>query len=166
VWVAEGCRGEFEVSRAEIAPPSGGPSAVTRLTCGAVGSDRRQCGIPPGSTARLVLQRSEAPCRLNRTYGIESSHIWVSNGCRGTFEVTAAGAPAGGPGLPDRPGLTDRVTCESSGGERAECRIRSGGRVQLVRQISTAPCIRNSTWGSEYGVLWVTKGCRGEFEVR
>jgi hypothetical protein len=67
------------------------------LTCGASGNDRRQCGIPPGSTARLVLQRSEAPCRLNRTYGIESSYVWVSNGCRAMFEVKRAGV-SGAPG--------------------------------------------------------------------
>jgi hypothetical protein len=240
VWVAEGCRGEFEVSRPEIAPGYGGPPAggATRLTCGSAGNDRRECAIPAGSTARLVMQRSEAPCRLNRSYGIESSYVWASNGCRAMFEVTRGGISGGtgetvrritcesqgtvrqqcgapgatqirlarrlstspctldqtygigagyiwvgngcrgefdvtlaatqgdGSGLPGSPGLAERVTCQSSGGERAECRIRSGGQVQLVRQLSTAPCTRNSTWGTEYGVLWVTKGCRGEFEVR
>jgi hypothetical protein len=237
VWVAEGCRGEFEATRGDV---SGGPpvGSATRLTCESTGNGRRECPIPPGSTARLLVQTSEAPCRPNRTYGIESRYVWVSDGCRGTFEVTrgavyggtgetvtritcesqgavrqrcpvpgatqmrlvrqlstspcrrdqtygigsgdiwvsngcrgefdvtVVGALADGSGLPESPGLADRVTCVSNRGERAECRIRSGGRVRLVRQLSSAACTRNSTWGNEYDVLWVTRGCRGEFEVR
>ena len=84
----------------------------------------------------------------------------VSSGCRGEFEVvTGSPPPGGGTGLPDR------VVCESKIGERTECRIPVGGRVRLVRQLSTTSCIQNNTWGSGYGILWVTKGCRGEFEV-
>jgi len=78
--------------------------------------------------------------------------------------VTYVGMPGenGGGGT----GLAERVTCESKGGARTECPMRTGGRVQLVRQLSTAPCNRNSTWGAGAGVIWVTRGCRGEFEVR
>ena len=94
-------------------------------------------------------------------------HIWVSNGCRGEFEVTVSGGSPGypGPGGPGS-GLPDRVTCESSSGQRAECRIRTGAQVQLVKQLSTAACVRDNSWGTGYGVLWVDKGCRGEFQVR
>ena len=44
-------------------------------------------------------------------------HIWVSNGCRGEFDVTVGG-PGDGTGLPGLPGTAERVTCESQGGER------------------------------------------------
>jgi Protein of unknown function (DUF3011) len=89
----------------------------------------------------------------------------VSNGCRGEFDVTVGG-PGDGTGLPSLPGAAQRVTCESKGTERTECRIRQGASVQLVRQLSASPCSVNSSWGTGSGVIWVSRGCRGEFEVR
>ena len=70
--------------------------------------------------------------------------MWVSSGCRGEFEVVTGGTP---PGTGGGTGLPEQVVCESRGGERAECRIRVGGQVRLVRQISTIPCTVNNTWG-------------------
>jgi hypothetical protein len=55
------------------------------------------------------------------------------------------------------------VRCESSDGRGRECPIDSYGRVQLVRQLSGAPCIEGRTWGSGNGRVWVSEGCRGEF---
>ena len=110
---------------------------------------------------------STSPCTLNQSYGIGVGHIWVSNGCRGEFDVTVGGPGDGSiPGLPGQPGLAERVTCESRGTERTECRVREGAAVELVRQLSTAPCIRNRSWGAGYGRIWVQQGCRGEFEIR
>ncbi|MEO7476784.1 MAG: DUF3011 domain-containing protein, partial [Gemmatimonadales bacterium] len=95
------------------------------------------------------------------------SYIWTSGGCRGEFEVTSGGGQDGnGSGSGNNTGLPDKVTCESNGGERTECTIRTGGQVRLTRQLSSTACVRNSTWGAGYAVLWVTKGCRAEFEVR
>jgi hypothetical protein len=164
VWVAEGCRGEFEVARGGVSGGTG--ETVQRITCQSQGAVRQRCAVPGATQMRLVRQLSTSPCRRDQTYGIGSGDIWVSNGCRGEFDVTVAGAPGDGSGLPGSPGLANRVTCESKAGERAECRIRNGGQVELVRQLSSAACTRNSTWGTRYGVLWVARGCRGEFEVR
>ena len=90
--------------------------------------------------------------------------MWVSSGCRGAFEV-ALGGTLPGAGGGNGTGLPDRVVCESAAGERRECRMRVGGKVRLVRQIGSVPCTVNNTWGYGYGLIWVTKGCRGEFEV-
>ena len=163
IWVSGGCRGEFDVTRGGYPGEAGGN--VTRLTCSSSGAARQECAVSGASRVRLVRQISSSPCTLNQSYGIGVGHIWVSNGCRGEFDVTVGG-PGDGTGLPGLPGTAERVTCESQGGERTECRIRTGGAVQLVRQLSTSPCARNSTWGAGYGVIWVTRGCRGEFEVR
>ncbi len=165
VWVAKGCRGEFEISQASVSPvpvPGGGAGGVTRLVCQSSLTSPRQCPIPSGATASLARQISDRPCRLGQTYGTSTNYVWVSQGCVGEFSVSRAGAPGGNPGT----GLSENVTCESKGGERTECRIRSGGRVRLVRQLSTTPCTKNSTWGSGFAAVWVTKGCRAEFEVR
>jgi DUF3011 family protein len=165
VWVDRGCQAIFELT----SPGGGGGgngSYTTRIVCESSGGARQQCPIAGATQIRLVRQISTNPCRLNQTFGMGFGHIWVSTGCRGEFEVTVGGSPGyprpGGPGT----GLPDRVTCESSNGQRTECRIRNGAQVQLVKQLSTAACVRNNTWGTGVGVLWVNKGCRGEFEVR
>jgi hypothetical protein len=168
IWVANGCRGLFEVARSGSGADSPDRGNVTRITCSSNGTARQECGVPGAMRVRLVRQISTNPCTLDRSYGIGVGHIWVSNGCRGEFDVTTGG-PGQGTGLPAPPGFPDvplRVTCESKGGERTDCGIRNGATVALTRQLSSAPCTRNSTWGTGNGVVWVTRGCRAEFEVR
>jgi len=171
LWVDKGCRGEFEVVEAGFRPPvpmpvtPGGPGGTPRtIVCQSVGNTQRTCPIPAGGSVRLARQLTNVPCRLNVNFGTANGFLWVNQGCGGEFEVTYVGMPGenGGGGT----GLAERVTCESKGGARTECPMRTGGRVQLVRQLSTAPCTRNGTWGAGAGVIWVTRGCRGEFEVR
>jgi Protein of unknown function (DUF3011) len=158
VWVTRGCSGEFEVTGA------GGGAGVRRVVCESRTAARVVCPVVGATAIRLVQQLSTNPCRLNQSFGMGFGHIWVSSGCRGEFEVVTGGTSPGAGGG-NETGLPDRVVCESIGGQRAECRIRAGGQVRLVRQISTVPCTVNNTWGYGYGLIWVTKGCRGEFEV-
>jgi DUF3011 family protein len=158
VWVTRGCSGEFEVTR------TGGGVGVRRIVCESRSATRVVCPVVGATAVRLVQQLSTNPCRLNQSFGVGLGHMWVSSGCRGEFDVVTGGKlPGAGGG--NETGLPDRVVCESIGGQRAECRIRVGGQVRLVRQISTVPCTVNNTWGYGYGLIWVTKGCRGEFEV-
>ena len=101
-----------------------GPS--TRVTCESKRTERQECRVPPGSRIRLVRQISDNPCRPNDTYGQGQGYIWVAEGCRAEFEVTApnyGGAP-GGPG---------------GGTFRAGCRFSSSlaARPQLSRQNAT-----------------------------
>ena len=164
VWVSNGCRGLFDVARGGF---PGGESNVARIACFSQRVERQECSVPGASRVRLARQVSSNPCVLNQSYGIGIGHIWVSNGCRGEFDVTVGGPGSGIiPGLPGRPQPAERVTCESQGGARVECRMREGAAVELVRQLSDSPCIRNQTWGAGYGRIWVQRGCRAEFEVR
>lgn len=171
VWVARGCAGEFEVTGV-VGEWEGGNGGVrtARVVCESRTAARVQCPVAGATAIRLLKQYSTNPCRLNESFGIEFGHMWVGSGCRGEFEVVLGGtAPGGippGAGGGNETGLPDRVLCESQGGERTECRIRVGGQVRLVRQVSTTPCTQNTTWGYGYGMIWVTKGCRGEFEVK
>jgi hypothetical protein len=167
-WVQQGCQAVFEITGRNDQGGNTG-SYTTRLTCESQSTARQQCPIAGATSIRLVRQISTNPCRLNETFGIGFGHVWASNGCRGEFEVTVGRpsgptypAPGNGPGT----GLPTRVTCESSNGQRTECRIRNGAQVQLVKQLSNSACVRNTSWGIGAGVLWVDKGCRGEFEVR
>ena len=56
------------------------------------------------------------------------------------------------------------VRCESDGAaERCPMDVSHG--VQLVRQISEVPCIRETSWGVDDGGIWVSRGCRAEFSA-
>ena len=53
--------------------------------------------------------------------------------------------------------MNDRVSVDIQGGV---------ADVRLVRQLSSARCVEGQTWGQDRSGLWVTQGCRAEFEVR
>ncbi len=83
------------------------------------------------------------------------------------FDVVKApdnGGPAVQPPAP-APVNPTRVTCESKEARRNECAIPLNYQARLVRTMSTNPCIENRSWGTSERVLWVTAGCRGEFEI-
>jgi len=172
IWVTRGCSGEFEVTSQGGVGDGGGNvgPATRRIVCESRGTARELCQVTGASAVKVVKQLSTNPCRLNQSFGVAFGAIWVSNGCRAEFEVTIGGSPTGPGGVvvggDSGTGLPNRVVCESKGGERTECRIKVGAEVRLARQLSTTACTQNSTWGYGYGLLWVTKGCRGEFEVK
>ena len=58
----------------------------------------------------------------------------------------------------------DLIRCESRDGRTVRC-ATYGGDAQLVRQLSTNPCVRGRSWGSDSRGVWVSSGCRAEFRV-
>ena len=114
----------------------------------------REC---PTGGGRIVLERqiSRAPCIEGRSWGDGRSGVWVAQGCRADFRVIGGGYP-GAQG-------DDVVRCSSDDGRSSRCGLPGRGRVQLLRQASRAPCIEGRSWGSEYGTVWVSQGCRGDF---
>jgi hypothetical protein len=157
LWVAEGCRGEFEV----ILPGIGGPPAggATRITCLSPVNVRQECPIPSGMQARFVEQIGSTPCRLNESFGYRPGFVWVQRGCRGVFELTGSGSP----------GASDtalvRLTCMSHGTARENCPVAGATAVRLLKQYGSSPCRLSQTFGATSGGIWVSDGCRGEFEV-
>lgn len=57
------------------------------------------------------------------------------------------------------------VRCESRDYRQQSCRAETSGGVRLVRQLGDAACRQGRTWGSTRGGIWVSNGCRGDFEV-
>lgn len=57
-----------------------------------------------------------------------------------------------------------KVTVESDNGQRVHRRVDFQGRVRLVKQLSTKPCIQGRTWGTDRNGIWVDDGCRATFE--
>lgn len=58
---------------------------------------------------------------------------------------------------------SDRIRCESDGNRPRSCRTPWQGRSRLVRQLSDSPCIEGRSWRSQFGQIYVSNGCRGEF---
>ena len=58
-----------------------------------------------------------------------------------------------------------RVRCESRDHRTSYCNVDTRGGVRLVRQLSDRSCVRGSNWGVNERGIWVTDGCRAEFEL-
>jgi hypothetical protein len=54
-------------------------------------------------SARIVAQHSNTECVYGRTWGYDSNSVWVSRGCRATFEVYYNNAPLPPPHHPPLP---------------------------------------------------------------
>lgn len=57
------------------------------------------------------------------------------------------------------------IRCNSDYGERKYCRIDTNGGVKLAYQYSQSGCWEGDTWGHDSNGIWVSNGCRAEFEV-
>ena len=58
------------------------------------------------------------------------------------------------------------VVCESRDRRTNYCSADTRGGVRLVRQLSDRRCVRGGNWGVNQRGIWVTDGCRAEFEVQ
>jgi len=58
-----------------------------------------------------------------------------------------------------------RVRCESRDYRERFCRTDTYGGVRLVRQLGDAACREGRTWGTTRTGIWVSNGCRADFEV-
>lgn len=59
----------------------------------------------------------------------------------------------------------ERVTVRSNNFRYNYYRIEIRGRVDLVNQISSAPCEYGRSWGYDRSGIWVDDGCSAEFDV-
>jgi hypothetical protein len=175
IWVTGGCRAEFELkSKRRPGYDLNRPDAAADLQALRACREevlRRFPGTPNAQVTTSVASREgEGLIRVNWS---------MRRGGRGECRInrigkvvqfrTAPGSPAGGrredvtPG--QGPGQVRQVTCESQGGDRRECAIPSGGRVRLVKVLSDAPCTEGQSWGYDSERIWVSSGCRADFEV-
>ena len=60
----------------------------------------------------------------------------------------------------------ETVRCESKNGKYTECRYEGMERASLTRQLSDQRCNRGDSWGRRGNVIWVDRGCRGEFSIQ
>lgn len=158
VWVDHGCRARFEVQRVS----GGGGSQGRTVDCRSEDGRYRECQLGPGYFGRLVREYSRNRCREDVNWGTRNGVVWVTDGCKAQFERQRGnkGGGSGGSG-----GNDDRfVDCRSRDGRYQECDVGRGYIGRMVRDETGGRCLRDSTWGTRDGIVWVTKGCSARFE--
>ncbi len=116
IWVTGGCSGEFQIGVGSYAEP-GAPNAPARdgerriygydrtpdaargygsngarsysstLVCESRDYRYQRCNVPVRNGVELIEQRSNTPCRFNRSWGYDRNGIWVDQGCAAEFAI-------------------------------------------------------------------------------
>jgi hypothetical protein len=191
IWVAGGCRAEFEIDQGSRHRYDDGRTGRDYgrnrvIRCESENNRTVYCNADTRYGVRLLTQHSRSSCIEGRTWGYNPRSVWVTNGCRAQFQV-------GGRGYDDRYGYGDdrygrdddrygygddrygygntsgyarRVTCESNDERYKFCRISGGIRqAQVHDQKSRDDCRYNYSWGYRSDGIWVDHGCRAEFVI-
>ncbi|MDR2872554.1 MAG: DUF3011 domain-containing protein [Xanthomonadaceae bacterium] len=114
------------------------------------------CPMDTRTDVSLVRQLSGNACIRGMHWGTDDYGIWVTGGCRGEFRARERAVPVK---------MRNIVRCESSMGRRTCAVALRGASVRLLRQLTDIPCRRDRSWGVGRNEIWVSKGCRGEFEI-
>lgn len=127
------------------------------ISCASEDGEKHYCEADTRYGARLVLQRSEKPCKEGESWGYDEQGIWVDKGCGGEFAL--------GRGDDRGESAAATITCASEDGLRKVCLADTSQGVKLVRQRSDAKCKEGSSWGYDARGIWVDKGCEADFVV-
>jgi hypothetical protein len=142
-----------------------GQSQVRTITCESQRDKRQSCSVPGlnESSVKLVDKQSESACIQGRSWGVANNTIWVQNGCRARFSYRTGGNSSNSAG-----GTLRTMKCSSDGDERNACQVPNlnEASVRIVNKLSSAPCIKGTSWGTVANVIWVSRGCRAEFGYR
>ena len=63
------------------------------------------------------------------------------------------------------PAIAETIICESTNGRERFCPANTRGGVYLSNQLSREGCYQGDTWGQDRGGIWVSGGCRAEFQT-
>ena len=131
------------------------------IACSSDDGEKHYCEADTRYGARLVRQRSHAPCKEGDSWGYDEEGIWVDKGCGADF--TLGRGEKGGDVRSES--AAETITCASEDGLRKVCPADTSNGVQLVRQRTEAKCKEGSSWGRDTHGIWVDKGCQADFVV-
>jgi len=151
-----------------------------QVTCESQHNRQAECDMDTRGEVRMVRQLSKSDCIEGETWGVNRSSVWVTEGCRAVFEsdeseysqphgsarnrAEANRSGYGNEGGYDTSDLPSKVTCESNQNRQQDCEMNTRGEVRMVRQLSKTRCVEGENWGLSKHTIWVTDGCRAEFE--
>ncbi|WP_394541304.1 DUF3011 domain-containing protein [Lysobacter enzymogenes] len=152
---------------AEAAPQYNDYGGGNTIRCESDGGRQQYCDADTRGGVRLNRQLSKSSCIQGRSWGYDRRGVWVSQGCRADFEIGRGGHGGGAWGDRGRGGGGGGqvLTCDSNKDRQNRCNasVRRGAR--LIRQNSNSPCIEGQSWGWDRNGVWVSNGCRGQFQI-
>ncbi len=151
-----------------MAAPAAAQSSRVEIQCYSQPGQQNSCALPPGTRSVTFMGPDRSGrCREGQTWRKRGQSLWVADGCGGVFEAAVYGGGSGsgwgGSGGNWGSGYAGEITCRSINNREERCRVNTGGRVQLVRQISNAACIEGQTWRYDRNAIWVRNGCQAVF---
>ncbi len=167
--------GAATIATAEAQSRGNGPyyngGDVSSVRCESINNRPKECRLD--GRARLVRQLSGSACVEGRSWGQGRGGVWVNHGCRAEF-VSDRGRPSRpghgnghGNGYGNGWGSSAQVVdCDSNDRRQRRCNMTIRSDARLLRQKSGSACIEGQSWGWDRNGLWVSNGCRGQFQVR
>ena len=102
--------------------------------------------------------------------------MWVNNGCRAEFATGSGGGHGGGwnggnggghgGGGWNGGGPAQTLYCGSDDNRPRRCNVTIRRDARMVQQKSKSACIEGRSWGWDRDGIWVSNGCRADFQVR
>lgn len=130
------------------------------MVCQSIHGEFSQCNAGGlVMSANLRQQYSQANCIPGHSWGYWGANLWVNYGCRAEFRVIVED------NMPPVQTTTYNLICESMHSNYNVCYAQGLQRARLITQLSSNPCIPNTTWGTRQNAIWVNYGCRAVFEV-
>jgi hypothetical protein len=139
----------------------------TTIRCESQDERTRYCTADIRGGVRLVNQLSRSSCIEGRSWGYDQRGIWVSDGCRADFAIDSYGYGNDdyyGRGR-DGYGRNRVIRCESTNSRTVYCNVDTRYGVRLLAQHSRAQCVEGRTWGWNSRGVWVSRGCRAQFQI-
>ncbi len=155
VWVVNGCRAEFATNRYE--DHYGNNDGIIR--CESYNYKRKTCRTNlRNAEVSLIHQLSHSSCTGN--WGHNASGIWVKNGCKADFFVTAIQYDD------NDDNQSDYIDCYSNSRRTEVCKVPdlSGVQIEQIRSTPLSSCQGN--WGYSKGGIWVKNGCSATFKIQ
>jgi hypothetical protein len=157
VWVANGCRAEFQVGR----PGSEWANSQYHNS----GSRDRVDWDDRNDVDRWADEQSRRRAEEERKH---DDKVGTAVGAALAIGILAAAAKHEEDRDRHSSGYQSRsvLLCESQGREHTYCSVPgSFHHVELKRQLSRSTCQYNRSWGYDRRGIWVGDGCRAEFWV-
>ncbi|OBU70474.1 hypothetical protein A9K58_00545 [Stenotrophomonas maltophilia] len=142
----------------------GGRDGGGIVRCESIRNRSNECRLE--GRARMIRQLSGSPCVEGETWGQSRYGVWVTQGCRAEFVGEyGRGNGWGHGGGWGYGGGGEVIACHSNDRRQEYCEARIRRGVRLIRQDSRSACIEGQTWGWDRRGIWVSGGCRAQFQV-
>lgn len=156
------------LSFAVVLPASAAHGTQVKVRCDSNDGHYHECLAGAADYVTVARQWSKTKCVRGDNWGYRDGVIWVDEGCRADFNVFPSSMVSSSNDSYPRPARPARqtVVCESLDGHRRHCSADTSGGVRITKRLSKSACDYKNDWGWDSNGVWVSHGCRAEFEVK